>query len=81
MKVLYEYLEEPRRFADVEGELLIELEENETLQDVIDKYIDKEVMFFETYCHSPKELEKHTHNGVEHTGRLVLLKITSPYLD
>lgn len=81
MKRLFSYCEQPRPYADSKGEMLIELEDNETIQDVIEKYIKPEHAWYEQYYSEPKEVNEYTYNGVTYSGRLVLLKTHRVYLD
>ena len=81
MKKLFNYCRQPRAYADSQGEMLIELENDETIQDVIKEYIKSEREWYETYYSDPKEVNEYVYDGVTYVGRLVLLKTHAPYLD
>lgn len=81
MKTLFSYCRQPRAYADSQGKMLIELENDETIQDVIEEYIKLEHMWYEQYYSDPKEVNEYVYNGVAYSGRLVLLKTHQAYLD
>lgn len=78
MKVLERYSRKPRAYADSYGEMLVELEENETVEDAIKEYggtkdggwhvnrFDKELNEYEIY-------------GKVYKGKLVLFKTRDRY--
>jgi len=86
MKELFNYCVQHRKYADSYGECLVELEDGETLKNVIDKYIEEPHDWYERVYSNAKELEKYDEklwNGkiVHHTGRLVLMKTEQAYSD
>lgn len=91
MKVITDYARQPRPYADHIGECVIELEEGETIQDVIKKYVAPKRDWFERTYSRPIEIssyktkqwdaEKGTMVDVEYKGRLVKMIVRQPYLD
>lgn len=81
MKKLFSYCRQHRAYADSKGEMLIELENDETIQDVIEEYIKPEHAWYEQYYSDPKEVNEYVYDDVTYSGRLVLLKTHQSYLD
>jgi len=84
MKVLFNYCRQPRAYADSYGVCLVELEGEETIQDVRDKFIvPKE--WWEGKYGTPKEVSTYTYHkndGTEviYVGRLVVMDTHQVYL-
>lgn len=85
MKVLFDYCYQVRNYSDSEGHCLIELDEDETIQDVINKYVNVKRAWYEQAYSCAKEVEKYVHEtyhgSVTYTGRLVLMNTHRLYLD
>ena len=85
MKVLLDYCYQVRPYADSKGHCLIELNEEETIQDVINKYIKPTRAWYEQSYSSARTVKEYVHETcqgeVTYTGRLVLLDTHRAYLD
>ena len=85
MKRLIINCSQPRAYVDSKGICLIELEGEETIQDVIDEYVNPKIEpgWWETIYSSPRELTEYTQNlpggNIVHVGRLVLMNTTRAY--
>lgn len=85
MKELVNYCRQERRYGSSYGECVIELEGNETIQDVIVKYVDVKREWWEVKYSNAKEITAYTekrYNGdIVHEGRLVIMDTFQEYLD
>ena len=85
MKVLLDYCHQVSSYADSYGHCLVELKEDETIQDVINKYVKVKRAWYEQDYSCAKEVETYVHEtydgSVTYTGRLVLMNTHQTYLD
>lgn len=85
MKEIINYCRQERRYSDRRGKCVIMLEDNETIQDVIDKYVDVRRAWHEESYSNAKEISSYTYDnfGKETTieGRLVIMDTFRMYLD
>ena len=85
MKEIINYCRQTKRYGDSEGKCVVLLENNETIQDVIDKYVDVRREWYDQSYSNAKEIGSYTHNnfGEETTieGRLVIMDTFRMYLD
>lgn len=92
MKVVVSKYEEQKPYRDTRGEVVIELEGDETIDDVIEEYITKldNRMFYQQYYEDPREITEYIDSSLEWTGnyfetiktvykgKFVLLTVTTP---
>ena len=78
MKELFNYCSQPRAYADSVGHCLVEMEENETIQDVKKEYASGSGWWERKYS-SIREVSEYTHNNKEYKGRLALMNTKSAY--
>ena len=78
MKELFNYCSQPRAYADSIGYCLVELEENETIEDVKREYISGDGWWERKYTNI-HEVSEYTHHNKEYRGRLVLMNTKSTY--
>ncbi len=81
MKELINFCRQTSPYADSKGLCLVELEDDETVDDVINKYIMVEREWFEEWYSNPRELKEYTHHGKTFKGRLVLMNVRRVFLD
>lgn len=85
MKVLLDYCYQVKPYGDSYGHCLVELEQDETIQDVINKYVNVKRDWYEKDYSCAKEVNEYVdetyHGSVTYTGRLVLLDTHREYLD
>lgn len=85
MKVLLDYCHQVKPYDDSYGHCLIELDEEETIQDVINKYIKPNRAWYEKSYSSARTVKEYVHEtyhgSVTYTGRLVLMNTHRLYLD
>jgi hypothetical protein len=88
MKELINYASQKGKYQDSYGECVVELEENETVEDVINKYIkgSGEKNWYERVYSSPKEISTYTQiinlkdvKDKVYTGRLVIMNTRNTY--
>ena len=80
MKELFNYCYQPRAYADSSGYCLVELEEGETIKDVLKEYIVPKDWFEQQYLNA-KEITEYKHKEKTYSGRLVLMNTSRVYLD
>ena len=78
MKELVNYANQPRAYADSIGYCLVELEGNETIQDVKKEYTSGGGWWERKYTNI-HEVSEYTYNKKEYKGRLVLMNTRSAY--
>lgn len=86
MKVLENYCQQERPYGDYHGVCAVELDENETIEDVKKKYVDVERDWYETTYSNPREVseyKQHMCNGIPevYRGRIVLMDTTEVFCD
>ena len=85
MKELFNYCSQVRRYGPSEGKCLVELEDEETLEDVLNKYVKVKREWHQVRYSNAKEIEEYTRdrfNGpVTYKGRLVIMNTNQEYLD
>lgn len=91
MKVITDYVKQPRKYANSVGECVVELEDGETIQDVIDRYITTKREWWErqysdaveitTYKKKLWDTEKNGFYEKEFNCRMVRMTTKQVYLD
>ena len=85
MKELFNYCNQVRRYGPSEGKCLVELEGEETLEDVLNKYVKVKREWHQVSYSNAKEITSYTYNsfGEEITieGSLVIMNTNREYLD
>lgn len=86
MKVIFDYCRQIKPYGDSKGQCLVQLEENETINDVKAKYVKDKWDWFDVKYGNLKEIPTYTDTTwkgetVIHTGRLVLMDTFQTYLD
>ena len=87
MKELVNYCGQKIRYGDSYGKCVVKLDDNETIQDVIKKYVEVKREWFEVKYSNAKEItsyiELNKYNGeiITHEGRLVIMDTFQVYLD
>lgn len=85
MKELFNYCHQVRRYGPSEGECLVELENEETLEDVLNKYVKVKRAWYQVRYSDAKEIEEYTidrfNEPVTYKGRLVIMNTNREYLD
>jgi len=76
MKFLFSRWEPARAFADYHGTCLVELEKEDTYENVV-KELTKEKPFYETQFVNPKRFTEYEN----YKGNLILFDTVSSYLD
>ena len=80
MKELFNNCYQPRAYTDSSGYCLVELEEGETLKDVLKKYIVPKEWYEQQYLNA-EEITEYKHKGKTYSGRLVLMYTHRVFLD
>lgn len=78
MKELFNYCSQPRAYADSVGKCLVELEENETIKDVKEKYASQDGWWGIKYT-SHRNVSEYKYRDKQYVGRLVLIDTKSAY--
>ncbi len=85
MKELFNYCIQVRRYGPSEGKCLVELEDSETLEDVLNKYVKVKREWHQVRYSNAKEIttyiEKRYNGDITHEGRLVIMDTNREYLD
>ena len=85
MKELVNYCSQIRRYGDSYGKCVVKLDDNETIQDVIKKYVEVKREWWEVEYSNPKEItayiEKTYYGDFTYEGRLVIMDTFREYLD
>lgn len=81
MKKLFDYCDQQRAYEHSYGKCLIELEENETIEDVKQKYVDVKRYDLEQKYSSAKEISTYEYGGNTYKGRLVIMDTFRYFLD
>ena len=80
MKELFNYCYQPRAYADSSGYCLVELEEGETIKDVLKEYIVPKEWYEQQYL-SAEEITEYIDKEKTYSGRLVLMSTYQVFLD
>lgn len=80
MKELFNYCYQLRAYADSVGYCLVELEEGETIKDVLKEYIVSKEWYEQQYLNA-KEITEYKDKGKIYSGRLVLMDTYQVFLD
>lgn len=79
MKVLFRYTRQPRRYADREGFMLVELEEGDNKDEVIKDFNEKrDIVSSNKFL---REVDTYEHNGETYTGNLLLFEAIDAFMD
>jgi len=78
MKELLNYCVQPRAYADSAGYVVVELEGNETIEDVREKYKSGDGWWATKYGQH-RETQRFIDRGKVYTGRLVVVNVRRAY--
>jgi len=81
MKKLFDYCVQSHSYGDSYGKCLIALENDETIEDVKDEYVNTSRDWWEQKYSNPLAVTSYVHRNTPYVGNLVLLDTYRVYLD
>ena len=82
MKILTNYVKQSRAYADSYGHCVIEIEDGDSVYEIIEKYVNTPRQWYEQSYSHPVYMKEFTDSfGKKHEGNLLVFATKRSYLD